>query len=174
MSCQRLSTHSLETLRLHKYTPSYLACKVFWQLIIHFPTVPGPFLPARDDCLLGRFLRSNCPLLDVLPFSTVLGCSHPHPPLNVVASRLLLVACILLFALVFGSLVYPSLGIHPDVSYAVATVSLVFSGTRLDAVRRYLFTPTLLDVRIRTSIVSSLLHFIQFPTNQQFIVLRME
>jgi hypothetical protein len=26
----------------------YLACKVFLQLIIHFPTLSGPFLPARD------------------------------------------------------------------------------------------------------------------------------
>jgi hypothetical protein len=38
---------------------SYLACKVFWQLIIHFPTISGPFLPARDDCLLDRFFRRS-------------------------------------------------------------------------------------------------------------------
>jgi hypothetical protein len=25
------------------YLACYLACKVFWQLIIHFPTFPGPF-----------------------------------------------------------------------------------------------------------------------------------
>ena len=80
MYCARLFSVKpelvLHALQAAETQYNYLACKVFWQLIIHFPTVSGPFLPARDDCLLGRFLRSNCSSLselDILPFSTVLG-----------------------------------------------------------------------------------------------------
>jgi len=59
----------------------YLACH---------PT--GPFLPARDDCLLGRFFRSNCLSdsyeLDVLLFSMVLGRSSGDGSLSLSDSLL--------------------------------------------------------------------------------------
>jgi len=76
-----------------------------------------------------------------------------HPllsPSAVVDSRLLLVLSILLFTPTFGSLVYASLGIRPDISYAVTTVSHVFSGTHSDAIYRYLLSTKDLKLVMRT------------------------
>jgi hypothetical protein len=56
------------------YSRGHLACKVFLQLIIHFPTLPGPLLPARDHFLFSRCLRFNILSCHNAPFL----CHHQN------------------------------------------------------------------------------------------------